>query len=65
MLAVSRAFGDRLLKQYVVADPDIQVHFMIENYVNYHNMSCLKNEIGSRSCILTWFGDHSEFRFPC
>lgn len=28
VLAVSRAFGGRLLKQYVVADPEIKVRFL-------------------------------------
>ena len=38
VLAVSRAFGDKLLKQYVVVDPEIRVrntgHFNISSLCN-------------------------------
>lgn len=35
VLAVSRAFGDRLLKKYVVAEPEIQVEHIVSCLLSY------------------------------
>ncbi|CAI9092522.1 OLC1v1027779C3 [Oldenlandia corymbosa var. corymbosa] len=41
VLAMSRAFGNRMLKQYVVADPEIQVPFLCP-------INCIKSAFGDQ-----------------
>jgi hypothetical protein len=42
ILAMSRAFGNRLLKRFVVADPEIQVSF------NSHKLCISSTERGDK-----------------
>ena len=56
VLAVSRAFGDKLLKAYVVADPEIQEESVEEEKKNL--------KVGTFQCLI-FFSDYIVFLTSC
>lgn len=56
MLAMSRAFGNRLLKQFVIADPEIQVlalhTYCVSLWTKLSNMPVYNNDVSWLNCDL-------------